>query len=151
MWNALEIRRGLSADELRSLAGAEPNRRAAMRMRAIANALDGMSRVEAAQAAGMSRQALRDAVARYDAEGLAGLYDRPKPGRPCRLSWAQWLELKRLRSPRGNEGAKALRSNHPMAIETLCGRCEEAFGVTYTQQAMRRLLKRLPQRLKSDQ
>jgi transposase len=113
-----------------------------MRMRAIANALDGMSRTEVAQAAGMSRQALRDAVARYNAKGLAGLYDRPKTGRPCRLTWAQWLELKRLRAPRGTDGAKALRSNHPMAIEIICGRCEEAFGVTYTQQAMRRLLKR---------
>lgn len=150
MWNALEIRRGLSPEELRDLATTETNRRAAMRMRAIANALEGMSRADAAHAAGMSRQALRDAVARYNAEGLAGLYDRAKPGRPCRLTWAQWLELKRLRAPRGNDGAKALRINHPMAIETICGRCEESFGVTYTQQAMRRLLKRLPQRLKSD-
>lgn len=142
MWNTLRISRSRTAEELRSLAGAEPNRRAAMRMRAIANAIDGMSRAEAAQAAGMSRQALRDAVTRYNAEGLAGLYDRPKPGRPSRLTWAQWLELKRLRAARGTDGAKALRSNHPMAIEIICGRCEEAFGVTYTQQAMRRLLKR---------
>lgn len=142
MWNKLPIRRDRPAEELRRLAATETNRRAAMRMRAIANSLDGMSRAEAAQAAGMSRQALRDAVTRYNAEGLAGLYDRPKSGRPSRLTWGQWLELKRLREPRGNEGAKALRSNHPMAIEIICGRCEEAFGVTYTQQAMRRLLKR---------
>jgi hypothetical protein len=42
-------------------------------MQAIANALEGMTRAEAARLAGMERQALRDAVVRYNAEGLAGL------------------------------------------------------------------------------
>ncbi len=50
-----------------------------------------MTRAEAARLAGMERQALRDAVTRYNAEGLrdwrpAGLEDRPKPGRPPGLS-----------------------------------------------------------------
>ena len=52
-------------------------------MYAIAHALEGLSRAEAARLAGMERQALRDAVVRYNAEGLAGLHDRPK-GRPRR-------------------------------------------------------------------
>ena len=38
-------------------------------MQAIANALEGMTRAEAARLAGMERQALRDAVVRYNAEG----------------------------------------------------------------------------------
>jgi hypothetical protein len=38
-------------------------------MLAIANALEGMSRADAARLAGMERQALRDAVVRYNAEG----------------------------------------------------------------------------------
>ena len=42
-----------------------------------------MSRAEAARLAGMERQALRDAVLRYNEEDLAGLRDRPK-GRPQR-------------------------------------------------------------------
>jgi transposase len=50
-------------------------------MLAIASALEGRSRAEAARLAGMERQALRDAVVRYNAEGLQGLRDRPKPGR----------------------------------------------------------------------
>jgi transposase len=142
MWNALVIRKGHSAEELRDLADTAPNRRAAMRMRAIAIALDGMSRAEAAQAAGMSRQALRDAVVRYNAEGLAGLYDRPKPGRPCRLTGWQLVALQDFRGPRGGGGPKALRSNQPVAIAVVCGYCEDAFGVSYTHQAMRRFLKR---------
>jgi putative transposase len=62
-------------------------------MLAIANALEGMSRAEAARLAGMERQALRDAVVRYNAEGVAGLYDRPKPGRPQRLSEGEQAAL----------------------------------------------------------
>jgi transposase len=93
MGAALAIRDDLTAAELRRRARFEPNRRAALRMLAIANALEGLSRAEAARLAGMERQALRDAVVRYNAEGLAGLYDRPKPGRPPRLSAGEQAAL----------------------------------------------------------
>ena len=93
MGAALPIRDELTSEALRRHARHEPSRRAALRMLAIANALDGMSRAEAARLAGMERQALRDAVVRYDAEGLAGLRDRPKPGRPERLSEAEQAAL----------------------------------------------------------
>jgi len=45
---------------------------------AIANALDGMSRADAARSAGMDRQTLRDWVLRYNAHGLDGLADRKR-------------------------------------------------------------------------
>src|SRR3954471_7533478 len=93
MGAALPIRDDLTPEALRRKARHEANRRAAPRMLAVANALEGMSRVEAARLAGMERQALRDAVVRYNAEGLAGLLDRPKPGRPQRLSEAEQAAL----------------------------------------------------------
>jgi transposase len=93
MGAALAIRDDLAPAALRRHARHEPNRRAALRTLAIANALEGMSRAEAARLAGMERQALRDAVLRYNAEGLAGLHDRPKPGRPQRLSEAEQAAL----------------------------------------------------------
>jgi transposase len=62
-------------------------------MNAIANALELPERKAAARFAGLSGQALRDAVVRYNAEGLAGLYDRPRSGRPCKLDAAQQAEL----------------------------------------------------------
>jgi transposase len=40
----------------------------------------------------MDRQTLRDWVHRYNAEGLAGLTDRPRSGRPPRLRAAQEAE-----------------------------------------------------------
>jgi Helix-turn-helix domain len=61
------------------LARRERNPRTATRMLAIANALERMSRADAARLAGMERQALRDTVVRFYAEGLDGLRDRPKP------------------------------------------------------------------------
>ncbi len=67
MGAALTIRDELTSEALRRHARHEPNRRAALRMLAIANALEGMSRGEAARLAGMERQALRDAVLRYNA------------------------------------------------------------------------------------
>ena len=83
---ALLIRSDLSSSELRAGARRLPSSRAAARALAIANALDGMTRAEAARFAGMERQALRYAVTRYNAEGLSGLEDRPKPGRPPGLT-----------------------------------------------------------------
>ena len=85
----LTIRDDMPAATLRRLARREPARAAAARMFAIANALEGMTRAEAARLAGMERQALRDAVVRYTAEGLAGLHDRPRLGSKPRLDEAR--------------------------------------------------------------
>ena len=79
--------------ELRALARRERDGRVSARLLALAGALDGMSREEAARAAGMDRQTLRDWVHRYNAEGLAGLSDRPRSGRKPRLTAGQEAEL----------------------------------------------------------
>jgi transposase len=63
-------------------------------MLAIAHVLDGARRGEAAALCGMDRQSLRDWVHRYNADGLAGLSNRPPGGGPsCRLTEAQQAEL----------------------------------------------------------
>src|SRR5690348_1781184 len=67
--------------------------KAARRMLALALVLEGSSREDAARAAGMDRQTLRDWVHRYNAEGLAGLRDRPRSGRKPRLTPEQEAEL----------------------------------------------------------
>jgi len=82
--------------ELRALARRERDGRVSARLLALANALDGMSRDAAARAAGMDRQTLRDWVHRYNAEGIAGLRDRPRPGRPCGLDQGRQAALKGL-------------------------------------------------------
>jgi transposase len=72
MGAALEIRTDLASPaRLRRLARRERSPRTASRL------------------AGMERRALRDAVTRYNAEGLDGLRDRPKSGRSPTLTEAE--------------------------------------------------------------
>lgn len=53
-------------------------------MLALPLVLEGQNRTEAARAAGMDRQILRDWVHRYNAQGLQGLTNRPNRGAPKR-------------------------------------------------------------------
>jgi hypothetical protein len=91
---ALKIRDDISPAELRRHARRENNGRVSARLIALANALDGMDRASAARLAGMDRQTLRDWVHRYNGEGIAGLCDRPKPGRTPKLTEGQMASLK---------------------------------------------------------
>jgi transposase len=86
-------RREPGADELRREAKRCRDAPASRRMLALALVLEGCPRAEAARHAGMDRQTLRDWVHRYDAEGLAGLRDRPRSGRRPRLTPEQGAEL----------------------------------------------------------
>ena len=86
-------RHELGAGDLRREARRCRDGAASRRMLALALVLEGASREEAARAAGMDRQTLRDWVHRYNAEGLAGLRDRPRSGRRPRLTPEQEAEL----------------------------------------------------------
>jgi putative transposase len=137
---ALAIRQDRSAEELRRLARHEPDRRAAMRLLAIANALEGLSRAEAARLAGMERQALRDAVRRYNADGPEGLHDQPRSGRPEGLTPGQQAALKAwvLRGPDPErDKVSAWR------LVDICAHAERVHGVRYSGWGMSRLLQRL--------
>ena len=92
---AVAITRGdLDAAGLRRAARRERDGAASRRMLALALVLEGASRTEAARAAGMDRQTLRDWVHRYNAEGLPGLRDRPgERGPKRRLTTAQEAEV----------------------------------------------------------
>jgi transposase len=92
--SAIEItRQDLSISQLRAEAARMADAKQARRILAIAMVLDGHARLLAAQAGAMDRQTLRDWVHRYNADGLAGLADRPRPGRQPRLTEAQQIEV----------------------------------------------------------
>jgi transposase len=96
-----------------------------------------MSRDAAARAAGMDRQTLRDRVHRYNAEGVEGLRDRPRPGRPRALDEGRQATLKALvlRGPKlERDGCVAWR------VRDLCGLVERRFGVRYSESGIRRVL-----------
>jgi hypothetical protein len=92
----VSIRTDIPADELRRLARQESNGRVTCRLMALANALDGMRRAQAAHQAEMDRQTLRDWVIRFNAEGVEDLRDRPKSGRPSWLDDGQLATFKAL-------------------------------------------------------
>ena len=137
---AVPIATGRTPVELRALARRERDGRVGARLLALANALDGMSRDEAARAAGMDRQTLRDWVHRYNAEGVAGLRDRPRPGRPCALDEGRQAALKALilRGPKlERDGCVAWRARDLREL------VERRFGVRYSESGVRRLLRGL--------
>jgi transposase len=106
-------------------------------MLALALVLEGSSRAEAARAAGMDRQTLRDWVHRYNAEGIEGLRDRPRPGRPCALDEGRQAALKALilRGPKlERDGCVAWR------VRDLRALVERRFGLRYSESGIRRVL-----------
>ena len=82
----------------------------------------------------------RSRVHRCNAEGIEGLRERPRPGRPCALGEGRQAALKALipKGPRlGRDGCVAWR------LRDLRGLAERRFGVRYGESGMPRLVKRL--------
>jgi transposase len=125
---ALAIRDDIDPGELRRRARREHDGRVSARLIGLANALEGMDRATAARLAGMDRQTLRDWVHRYNAEGLAGLFNRPLPGRTPKLTEGQMASLKAivLRGP-----DRAVDRVERWRVVDLCRVVEERWGVGY--------------------
>ncbi len=112
----------------------------ARRLLALALVLDGASRTAAARAAGMDRQTLRDWVHRYNGEGVAGLRDRPRSGRPAQLSEAQMAELARLVEAGPDPAVHGVVRWRCVDLQ---GEIRTRFGVEISERHVGRLLKRL--------
>jgi transposase len=153
---ALAICDDLSPEELRRQARHVPDGRVSARMMAIANALDGMDRSTAARLAGMDGQILRDWVRRYNAEGIAGLFNRKAPGPRPKLSEGQMAALK-ARVFAGPD--PAVDGIARWRVVDLCRWVAERWDVHYSETGMLRVLwsldlshrKTRPQHPKSDE
>jgi transposase len=137
---ALEIRKDRTPTVLRKLAKAEADTRVARRILAIANALDGMSREEAARSAGMDRQTLRDWVLRYNEHGIDGLADRWGDGRPPTFDTQEQAELMHIVLNGPDPEASGLSA---YTLEDLANIREQRFGKRMHPWSLGRLLKRL--------
>ena len=136
----LKIRRDRTPVALRKLAKAEPDARVTRRLLAIANALGGMNRAEAAASAGMDRQTLRDWVIRYNEHGVVGLCDRWKGGRPPRFTaeeQAELLDVVLAGPDPEKDGFCAFTREDLVAV------AEKRFGKSIHATSMGRLLRRL--------
>ena len=129
-----------TADQLRLAARRSKDSAAARRMLALALVLEGRSRTEAEQAAGMDRQTLRDWVHRYNADGVAGLADRHGGGVARRLSAEQEAEVAGWvrRGPAvEKDGVVRWRCSDIQV------RIAELFGVALHERSVGKLLRRL--------
>ena len=93
---ALTIRTDRDAAELRRGRRAPPDDPPRARPLAPPSALHAQPGGAAAKLTGMTGQTLGDWVHRYNAEGVEGLRDRPRPGRPCALDEGRQAALKAL-------------------------------------------------------
>lgn len=137
---AVPIRTDHSPGELRRCARRERDGRVSARLLGVANALDGLPRGQAARLAGLDVKTLQRWIARFNAEGIPGLRDRPRPGRPCALDEGQQAALKALilRGPDlARDGCVAWR------LRDLCVLVERRFGRRYSATGMLRLAKGL--------
>ena len=137
---ALSIRRDRTPTVLRKLAKSESDARVARRILAIANALDGMSREEAAQSAGMDRQTLRDWVIRYNEHGLDGLADQPRDGRSPKLDAEEKAELIRIVLAGPDPEVTGVSA---FTREDLVRICEQRFAKSLHVTSMGRILREL--------
>ena len=137
---ALEIRKDRTPIVLRKLAKAETDTRVARRILAIANALEGMSRAEAARSAGMDRQTLRDWVLRYNERGIDGITDSWGDGRPPTCDTQEQAELMRIVLAGPDPETSGLSA---YTLEDLARICEQRFGKRMHPWSLGRLLKRL--------
>lgn len=131
----------LDAAGLRVAAARGKDAAASRRMLALALVLEGHTRTEAARAAGMDRQTLRDWVHRYNASGLDGLKNHANPGGPSRkltaeqeAEFAGWVRA----GPR-LEAHKVVR----WRCKDLRAEIERRFGVEMHARTVGKLLARL--------
>ena len=138
--SALSIRRDRTPTVLRKVAKGESDARIARRILAIANALAGMTREEAAKSAGMDRQTLRDWVIRYNEHGLDGLADRPRDGRPPKLDAEEKAELIRIVLAGPDPEASGISA---FTREDIARICKKRFGKTLHVTSIGRILREL--------
>jgi len=134
-------RMDLDAAGLRAAATRARDVAASRRMLALAMVLEGRTRTDAARAAGMDRQTLRDWVHRYNESGLEGLTNRAGTrGRRRKLTEAQEAEF----AGWVRDGPKP--EEHKVVRWRCCdlqGEIARRFGVTMHERSVGKLLARL--------
>lgn len=128
----------LSPAELRAAAFSAGTARERKRALAIAHVLEGMSRAEAGRLTDQGDQAVKDAIQRYNAEGLAGLKDRAHTGRPRKLADERRQELHDIVLEGPDVEVEHLSA---YTREDIAKIVEEKWGVTYAVTSIGRILK----------
>ena len=81
----LSVHASLSPDELAKIAKKEPNPRVRQRLLVVRLVVMGNTVPQAAKAVGLRERQSRNWIHRFNAKGINGLRDRPRPGQPVKL------------------------------------------------------------------
>ena len=106
------------------------------RLRMIAAVADGATVPQAARTLGHHPQTVRKFVKRFLAEGVAGLDDRPRSGRPARLTEADLLAVEERLDADAASGART------WTVGQVAGWLTETRGVTVTPAHLGEVLRR---------
>lgn len=128
----------LSVADLLAWALAAETARGRKRGLAIAHVMEGRTRAEAGRLTDQSDQAVKDAIKRYNAEGVAGLKDRPHKGRPRKLDAEGRQKLHDIALAGPDVEAEQLSA---YTREDLAGIVKEKWGVTYAVTSIGRMLR----------
>lgn len=141
MAKALVVSDSLSVAQLRDLVHRESDGRVRARLLAVAHLLSGHSPAQSEDLFGLKATQLRFWIRRYNAEGVAGLADRPRSGARPRLSPAQCEALlaQLHQGPPAETGLAAWRGEDVRRL------LHTAFGIAYSLSGVYALLHRLKQ------
>jgi transposase len=127
-------------EELQRLRRRPEHRPLADRLQIILLARRGQTAPQIAAAVGLSRRQVQEWVRRYNAQGVTGLQNRPRPGQPPKLPVAQQSAFKArlLAGPAAADGGRCtLRGQDARRI------LRDEFGVRYSLSGAIELLHRL--------
>ena len=137
---AIGLRADFSGDDCRRLARESDDANQTRRLLALASIYDGGSRTHAARMGGVGLQVIRDWVLRFNADGAAGLIDRKAPGAEPKLASPQIQALVDILE---QGPVPAIHGVVRWRLIDLVAWVYEEFGMTLSEAAMSRLVRRL--------
>ena len=137
---AIGIRADFTGDDCRRLSRESGDANQTRRLLALASIYDGGSRSHAAKLGGVGLQVVRDWVLRFNADGPAGLIDQKAPGAEPKLTPKQIQALVDILE---QGPIPAIHGVVRWRLVDLASWVHEEFGVSLSEAAMSRLVRRL--------
>ena len=128
----------MTSIDLKSLIAKETNGRMRIRLLALLHIKEGANRAQTANYLKLSRKAVNDWAKKFYENGLDGLKEQPRTGRPCHLTPEQLMTFKEYVSK------NSIKPNGGrLTGKSLVSYIKEEFGVTYCLDNIYRLLNSL--------
>jgi transposase len=126
----------LTGQMVRDLCAESPDMRLLHRLHCVALVNHGLSASEAARCFGDSPRAVSYWVTRFKKEGIGGLREETRPGRPSKLNSSQMKKVQAFLK-------QSCAGSRPVKAETLSTFISNEFNIIITSGQCRRILKRL--------